>query len=323
MNPLAATIGILRAAVIEMLDPYTLAAVVDSGAAEGRTASRWQRTMEYVAAVEAGDSGQAVYAADVLTRIHEHVRGVEPISQQHYDANDPAGQLWILLTNWESTLCAYEKLGAGRLTPEDDRRYWAECRMVAQFQTCDPEDVPGSSMEMAAYYQRVRPRLAASEATVRVIRHYLDNTAVLFERLPFRPPGMELVTGSLIRRATIATIPDYMRRIAGIQQGPLDVLAVQAIRAMYRAYSVSPRREEMLAEVVKILAPETARVLVPRLLKVEPVNPVVVAPADAWEGRRTPRELYRTGREERPSEVTCGADDLLSFNRDGSTRDAA
>ena len=52
-----------------------------------------------------------------------------------------------------------------------------ECRRAAEFQTVDPDSVPRNRTEMRAYWDRMRPRLAVTDATVRVVEHYLEQAA--------------------------------------------------------------------------------------------------------------------------------------------------
>ncbi|MFC7617561.1 oxygenase MpaB family protein [Actinokineospora soli] len=103
-----------------------------------------------------------VKAADVLVKVHSTAVGIEPGSGEPYDANDPASQLWIHLTAWHSILYAYEKYGPGRLSPEDEARYWADCATAAELQTCDPAAVPRDRAGVRAYFERTRPQLAGS-----------------------------------------------------------------------------------------------------------------------------------------------------------------
>ena len=105
--------------------------------------------------------------ADVLVKIHSKAIGTEPYGGKRYDANDPASQLWIHLTAWHSILYAYEKYGPGTLPAEEEARYWQECAVAAEFQTCSPEDVPRTREGVRRYFEQMRPQLAASESPCR------------------------------------------------------------------------------------------------------------------------------------------------------------
>ena len=140
--PTSLTVGFQRAVVVEELDPALVASVEETQAIRDRPRTRYDRTLRYFAMVAFGDSRSTAKAADVLVKVHSKAIGIEPLSGERYDANDPHSQLWIHLTAWHSILYAYEKYGPGRLSGEDEARYWAECAVAAQLQTCDPDDVP-------------------------------------------------------------------------------------------------------------------------------------------------------------------------------------
>jgi uncharacterized protein (DUF2236 family) len=115
--PTSLTIGFQRAVVIEELDPALIAAVNETGAVRARTRTRYDRTLRYFAMVAFADTRSAAKAADVLVKVHSKAIGIEPLSGNRYDANDPHSQLWIHLTAWHSILYAYERYGPGPLSP--------------------------------------------------------------------------------------------------------------------------------------------------------------------------------------------------------------
>src|SRR5580698_2282730 len=139
--PTSLTVGFQRSVVIEELDPALIAAVDATGDVYRRPRTRYDRTLRYFALIALGDSGSAIKASDVLVKVHAKAVGIEPLSGNRYDANDPHSQLWIHLTAWHSILYAYEKYGPGKLSAEEESRYWEECAIAAQAQTIDPDTV--------------------------------------------------------------------------------------------------------------------------------------------------------------------------------------
>lgn len=129
--PTSPLIGFQRAVVIEELDPKLLAAVHDTGANYSRPITRYARTIRYFTAVAFADSETALKMADVLVKVHSTAIGIEPVSGNRYDANDPDSQLWILITAWHSILKAYEMFGPGKLT-EEERQWWEDCAIAAE-----------------------------------------------------------------------------------------------------------------------------------------------------------------------------------------------
>ena len=160
--PTSLTIGFQRAVVVEELDPSLVAAVDKTHDIYKRPRTRYDRTLRYFAMVAFADSRSTSHVADVLVKVHSKAIGTDPYSGQAYDANDPDSQLWIQLTGWHSILKAYETFGPGKLSPEEEAQYWAECAVAAELQTCSPDDIPRSREELRAYYERMRPQLSGS-----------------------------------------------------------------------------------------------------------------------------------------------------------------
>lgn len=276
--PTTPLVGIQRATVIEELDPNLIAAVHDTGDNYSRLNTRYARTVQYFASVAFADTRTVLKLADVLVKIHSKAIGHEPVGGGRYDANDPDSQLWILITGWHSVLKAYEVFGPGKLSAEDERQYWAECAVAAEFQTCDPADVPRSREEVHAYFEAWRPRLAASEAAQRMMDHLLDGVNAVV-------PGKGVLglvrplANATLRRATIATLPQHMRDMAGVRQSRVaDVLVTLWLRGlMHIAARSLPIQRYLLAT----LSPKTLPVIEPHWYGVPPVNPVVLTPEQA------------------------------------------
>ena len=133
-----------------------------------------------------GDSASTTKAADVLVKIHSKAVGTDPVTGIRYDANDPESQLWIHLTAWHSILDAYEKYGPGKLSPDEENRYWAECALAAELQTCDPAAVPRTREGIRQYFDEMRPQLLGSDIAKKAMNHLLRAEVML----PPMPPPM-------------------------------------------------------------------------------------------------------------------------------------
>lgn len=285
-------IGIQRSVVIEELDPNLIAAVDATGDNYSRLPTRYARTVQYFATVAFGDSRTITKMADVLVKIHSKAIGVEPVSGNHYDANDPDSQLWILITGWHSVLKAYEMYGPGKLTEAEENRYWAECAIAAELQTCDPADVPRSREEVRAYFEAWRPKVAASEAAQRMMDHLLNGVdAVLRDARGTMRLLRPLLNWSL-RKGTIASMPRYQRQLGGIRQSWLtDVLIRPYLRLMFAVvHHAGPLRRYVLRQ----LAPGLLPVVEPHWRGIPPVDPRVLTPGEARErdGFAKPSEAH-------------------------------
>jgi uncharacterized protein (DUF2236 family) len=290
--PTSTSVGFQRTVAVEMLEPFLMASVSDTDAVMRRPRARYDRTLQYVATVAFGDTASVLKASDVLVRIHSRIVGREPISGGTYDANDPQAQLWIHLTQWHSVLYCYERFGPGPLSEQEDLRYWAECATAAEFQTIDPSDVPRNRAEMRAYYARMRPVLAATEVTQKHVDHLLDGGGYLVGEVAwFVRPAVAAVR-LLARKATIATLPRWLRRMAGVRQGRVqDALVTALVRPVFRRLH---HRPELSLRIVGHTSPSAAQVIGPALLGVRPVSTSVSTPTQARHlaGVRSPREIY-------------------------------
>jgi uncharacterized protein (DUF2236 family) len=288
--PTSLVLGFLRAVVIEELDPHLVASVEQSGQVKARPKLRYDRTMQYFATVKFGDAESVLRVSDTLMKIHARAVGDDPITGRRYDANDPASQLWIHLTAWHSILYTYEVFGPGKLTPEEEDRYWAECALAAEFQTIDPADVPRSRDGIRAYFAEYRPRLVGSEVAQDLMDFLLDAETIM---LPDgMPRALRTAINAVARRAIIATMPRWMRKLGATNQSVFtDRVAIALTRPVIRLFAASSRVELW---ALRKVSPRTAPVLEPVLRGIPPVRPVVREPAEARAafGVTSPKEQY-------------------------------
>jgi uncharacterized protein (DUF2236 family) len=287
--PTSLVLGFLRAVVVEELDPFLVASVEQSGQVKARPRLRYDRTMQYFATVKFGDTASVLAAADTLMKIHARAIGTDPVTGREYDANDPESQLWIHLTAWHSILYTYEVFGPGKLSPAEEEQYWEECARAAEFQTIDPADVPRSREGIRAYFEAYRPRLIASEIAQSMMDFLLDADAVV---LPGQVPApVRRLFTAVTRRAVVATLPRWMRRLGGTPQpAVVDALAVAVTRPVIRLLAASTTLQ---LAALRIASPRTVPVLAPVLRGTPPVTPVVSTPAEAYaQHGPTPREQY-------------------------------
>ena len=275
--PTSLVLGFLRAVVIEELDPHLVASVDQSGQVKQRPKLRYDRTMQYFATVKFGDAESVLRASDTLMKIHSRAVGHDPVTGGRYDANDPASQLWIHLTAWHSILYTYEVFGPGKLAPEDEARYWEECALAAEFQTIDPADVPRSREGIRAYFAAYRPRLVGSEVAQDMMDFLLDaNSIVLPDGVP---APVRVLFNAVTRRAIIATMPRWMRKLgATTQSGLTDRVAIAFARPFVRVIAASTWLQVW---ALRLASPRTAPILEPVMRGIPPLRPVVREPEEA------------------------------------------
>jgi uncharacterized protein (DUF2236 family) len=304
--PTSLTVGFQRSVVVEELDPALVASVDATQAIWDRPRTRYDRTLRYFAMVAFGDSRSTSAAADVLVKVHSKGVGIEPLSGQKYDANDPKSQLWIHLTAWHSILYAYEKYGPGKLSPQDEAQYWQECAVAAELQTCDPADVPRTREGIQEYFEYMRPQLVGSDVARATMKHLL-RADVMLPPLPwiFRPFA-RLVSFAL-RKATIATLPQWMREMSGLRQSrAMDALVRPLARLVFAVAHLS-RRVELLA--LSFLSPSTVPVVGPVLLRIAAERPEILTPTEAREryGYAKPADAHLELRERQAARALAGS----------------
>ncbi|MCQ4129236.1 DUF2236 domain-containing protein [Rhodococcus erythropolis] len=283
--PSSLTVGFQRAVVIEELDPFLVAPVDTTGKIFAKPRARYDNTLRYFAIAAFADSQTATTAAQMLMRIHSNIVGLEPVSGRPYNANDPAQQLWIHLTAWHSILYAYERYGPGRLSEGEEAQYWYECSVAAQLQTCDPADVPRTREGIRLYFEAMRPRLAASEATQGAMHQLLD-ASVMFPQLPvLLRPGARLVSG-VIRAATIATMPRWQRDLAALRQSTLVGALIRPLLKV--AFATVVRVPQLEVALINWISPATYPIVRPMLLSIPAMNPRTTTPAQAFRDNNIP-----------------------------------
>src|SRR5580765_1794879 len=257
--PTSLTVGFIRAVVVEELDPDLVAAVDKTHDIYRRPRTRYDRTLRYFAMVAFGGSEQTARAADVLVKVHSKAIGVEPYAGGEYDANAPHSQLWIHLTGWHSILYAYERFGPGRLSAEEEARYWQECAVAAE--------VPRTREGVAAYFERMRPELQGSPIAVQAMRHLL-NGGLLVTPLPRWALPASLVINAVLRAGVIATLPRWMRELAGIGQPRVVDALVRPV--LWTAFHAA--RFSVLAQllILRGISPGTVPIVEPVLRGVVP-----------------------------------------------------
>ncbi|WP_239252431.1 oxygenase MpaB family protein [Mycobacterium sp. CnD-18-1] len=276
--PTSLSIGFQRAVVIEELDPALVAAVDKTHEIYSRPRTRYDRTLRYFAMVAFDDSRSTTKAADVLVKVHSKAIGTDPVTGKTYDANDPASQLWIHLTAWHSILVAYEKYGPGPLSPEEELQYWRECAIAAELQTCDRSDVPLTRDGIREYFEQMRPQLIGSDIARQAMHHLLGAEVMLPEMPLLLRPGTRVIT-AFLRRGTLATMPRWMREMAGLSTSRvLDALAVLPLRIGFRLIATSTRLQLIL---LRLLSPATLPIGARVLLAVPPKDPVTTTPREA------------------------------------------
>jgi len=207
---LSAPVGGLRSLLLQALHPLALAGVDQHSQWRGDPAGRFASTAAYVLTTTYGDRAAATAAADRVRKIHQRVRGTDPVTGKPYAASDPALLIWVHAAQVESNLAAAARYGLALTRAEQDR-YVAEMTAVAELVGVPAAGLaeggaPASVAELDAYLAAVRPSLATSQSTA--------DTATYLIGMPDIEP--ELADAyAVLATAAVASLPGWARDMYG------------------------------------------------------------------------------------------------------------
>jgi uncharacterized protein (DUF2236 family) len=160
---------------------------------------RLAATSGYLSTITFGERAAAERAAARVRRIHEHVRGVDGVTGQPYQASDPALLLWVHAALVDSNIVARQLLGTP-IPASDADRYVEEMVVAAELVGVPAALVPDSTAALARYLDHVRPHLRCTAAARESVAYVLD------------PPGLDEEVAEIwqdIREAVLICLPDW------------------------------------------------------------------------------------------------------------------
>jgi len=209
---LASPVAGLRSLLLQALHPLAMAGAGQHSGWRRDPAGRLAATMAYLATVTFGDRAAAGQAAARVRRIHDHVRGTDPVTGRRYAAGDPALLLWVHAALVDSVLAAGNLAGTA-LPAADSDRYVAEMVTAAELAGVPRRLVPCNVPELDLYVASVRPVLRCTPAAAGSMACLLD------------PPGLDEEAAAIwrdIRDAAIAVLPRWARQMYGYSAPPLS-----------------------------------------------------------------------------------------------------
>ena len=202
---LSAPVAGLRSLLLQALHPLAMAGVDQHSQWRDDPAARFASTAAYVLTTTYGDRATARAAAERVRKVHEWVRGTDPVTGRPYAAGDPDLLLWVHAGQVESGLSAARLYGAPFSGTEADR-YVAEMTASAELVGVPPGRAPASVAELDAYFEEVRPELTLSPAAA-------DTAAYLTEMPAIEPELTDL--WEVLAAASVASLPDWAKDLYG------------------------------------------------------------------------------------------------------------
>jgi uncharacterized protein (DUF2236 family) len=207
---LAAPVAGLRSLLIQALHPLAMAGVDQHSDWRTDPVGRLAATSAYEVTVTFGDRASATRAAQRVRAVHEHVRGVDPVTGQPYAAGDPALLLWVHAALVDSGLATSALFGTP-LTAADADRYVAEMTIAAELLGVPHEMIPDSVAALDRYFDGVRADLRRTPAAGESMSYLLD------------PPGLDVDIAELwqdIRDAAVLALPGWAVQMYGYAEPP-------------------------------------------------------------------------------------------------------
>lgn len=215
----AMLIGGVSAVILQTLHPLAMAGVAEHSEWRQRPFQRLSRTSSFVTATTYGSTPVAEGIIAAVRAVHTRVVGFAPDGRP-YRADDPALLRWIHVAEVSSFLNAHRRYSLLPVAPADQDRYFDEVRVVAE--KLGATDLPRSRIEVAAYFDSVRPELVAGPQALETVQY--------LRVPPFHDRTLQ-VAYQVIMQAAIGLLPDWSRDLLGLNAEPLLELATSRIAA--------------------------------------------------------------------------------------------
>ena len=217
-------VGGQRALVMQLAHPLVAAGVDQHSDFPARALDRLRRTLDLSLTMVYGTTEEARRAADQVRAVHDRVTGVADGSP--YRANDPGLLLWVNATLIDTTMTVYERF-VRPLTENERQAFYAESVEPAEGFGIPRQLVPADLVSFDHYVRAMLTgdELRATEAGRRLVRDVLRPPLPL----PLRFPT------AVIRRLTVALLPDRIRELFELRVHSRDRLALAAASLASRA----------------------------------------------------------------------------------------
>lgn len=151
----------VRALYLQALHPRAVRGVIQNSDFRRDAWGRLLRTASFVGTITYGTTEAAEQAGARVRRIHSFLGATDPATGERYGVGEPALLLWVHCAEIDSYLSVLRRSGVPVSDAQADR-YIDENRESARLVGLDPAEVPADRAALAAYFESVRPELAAT-----------------------------------------------------------------------------------------------------------------------------------------------------------------
>ena len=212
----------IRALYLQALHPRAVRGVMQNSDFRKDAWGRLLRTANFVGTVSYGTTEAAERAAARVRKIHSMLTATDPDTGECYGVDEPGLLLWVHGAEIDSYVHILLRSGFPLGEAAADR-YVAEHRVSARLVGLDPAEAPGSRAELAAYFERVRPELAAGPEA---------RDVDAFLRRPPTHPLLVPAREALWRRVAdlaYASLPPYAHQLYG-RPAPAPAVVTRRLR---------------------------------------------------------------------------------------------
>ncbi|ANB04816.1 hypothetical protein SAM40697_0855 [Streptomyces ambofaciens] len=213
----------IRALYLQALHPRAVRGVMQNSDFRRDAWGRLMRTASFVGTTTYGTTEAAERAGARVRKIHRRLGATDPATGERYGVDEPALLLWVHCAEIGSYLHVLRRSGFPFTDAHADR-YLAEHRHSARLVGLDPGAVPATRAELAAYFARVRPELAAGPEAREV-----DDFLLRPPTHPFLVPARELLWRRVAHLA-YDSLPPYAHELYG-RPAPAPDTVTRRLRA--------------------------------------------------------------------------------------------
>ncbi|MFF3737395.1 oxygenase MpaB family protein [Streptomyces sp. NPDC002566] len=224
----------IRALYLQALHPRAMRGVMENSDFREDAWGRLMRTANFVGTTTYGTTEAAEKAGARVRRIHRMLSATDPDTGERYGVDEPELLLWVHCAEIDSYLHVLRRSGYP-LTDAAADRYLAEHRVSARLVGLDPDAVPADRADMAAYFEKMRPELAAG-ADARAVDDFLLRPPVH----PLLVPARALLWRHVARLA-YDSLPPYAHELYG-RSAPRPAAVTRRLRATGALLRAVPAR---------------------------------------------------------------------------------
>ncbi|MER5375676.1 oxygenase MpaB family protein [Streptomyces sp. NPDC002553] len=224
----------IRALYLQALHPRAVRGVMENSDFREDAWGRLMRTANFVGTTTYGTTEAAEKAGVRVRRIHRMLSATDPDTGERYGVDEPELLLWVHCAEIDSYLHVLRRSGYP-LTDAAADRYLAEHRVSARLVGLDPDAVPADRADMAAYFEKMRPELAAG-ADARAVDDFLLRPPVH----PLLVPARALLWRHVARLA-YDSLPPYAHELYG-RSAPRPAAVTRRLRATGALLRAVPAR---------------------------------------------------------------------------------